>query len=301
MKPVEATPQAAIMPAPSRKRSAVLDFCRQQPLGAISFVVILTMMIAGIFSNLVAPYDPVAVDFGAILQAPSWDHWLGTDAFGRDILSRIIYSARTALLIGFLSSFIGATLGAVIGATSAYFGGRVDDVIQRLMDILLAFPIIVLALVVVAVLGKFAAFGIDLNLVVAIAIPIVPKVARVVRAAALSVRAMPYIDAARAAGYSHTRIILRHMAPNLAAPYIIMLTAYIAQAILLEASLSFLGLGVTEPTPAWGLMLSGMANDLFDKAPWMIIFPGVAISLAVFAFNLFGDALRDWLDPKFKT
>lgn len=298
---MEAMPQAVAIEAPPRKRSAVLDFCRQQPLGAVSLVVIVLMMVAGIFSNIVAPHDPVAVDFGAILQAPSWEHWLGTDAFGRDIFSRIVYGARTALLIGFLSSFIGSTLGAVIGATSAYFGGRVDDVVQRLMDIMLAFPIIVLALVVVAVLGKFAVFGIDLNLVVAIAIPIVPKVARVVRAAALSVRAMPYVDAARAAGYSHRRIILRHMAPNLAAPYIIMLTAYIAQAILLEASLSFLGLGVTEPTPAWGLMLSGMANDLFDKAPWMIIFPGLAISLAVFAFNLFGDALRDWLDPKFKT
>ena len=287
--------------APQRKRSALFTFCLQQPLGAISFVVIAVMMVAGVFSNLVAPYDPVAVDFAAILQPPSWEHWLGTDAFGRDILSRIIYGARTALFIGFLSSFLGSTLGAALGAASAYFGGRIDDVIQRFIDILLAFPIIVLALVVVAVLGKAVVFGIDVNLVVAIAIPIVPKVARVVRSAALSVRAMPYIDAARAAGYSHSRIILRHMAPNLAAPYIIMLTAYIAQAILLEASLSFLGLGVTEPTPAWGLMLSGMANDLFDKAPWMIIFPGLAISFAVFAFNLFGDALRDWLDPKFKS
>ena len=169
------------------------------------------------------------------------------------------------------------------------------------MDILLSFPIIVLALVVVAVLGKAPILGIDINLIVAIAIPIVPRVARVVRAAALSVRSMPYIDAARAAGYSHSRIIMRHMAPNLVAPFLIMLTAHIAQAILLEASLSFLGLGVTEPTPAWGLMLSGMANDLFRQAPWMILFPGIAISLAVFAFNLFGDSLRDWLDPKFKA
>lgn len=292
---VEAEPPAL------KRRGLIATFCRRQPLGAISFVVIAVMMLAGIFSNLVAPYDPVAVDFAAILQPPSWDHWLGTDAFGRDILSRIIYGARTALFIGFMSSFVGSTVGAVLGAASAYFGGRIDDAIQRLMDILLAFPIIVLALVVVAVLGKSLVFDIDVNLVVAIAIPIVPKVARVVRSAALSVRAMPYIDAARAAGYSHARIILRHMAPNLVAPYIIMLTAYIAQAILLEASLSFLGLGVTEPTPAWGLMLSGMANDLFDKAPWMIIFPGLAISLAVFAFNLFGDSLRDWLDPKFKA
>ncbi len=158
-----------------------------------------------------------------------------------------------------------------------------------------------LALAVVAVLGKFPVLGLDLNLIIAIAIPIVPKVARVVRSAALGVRAMPYVDAARAAGYSHRRIIFRHIIPNVTAPYLIMLTAFIAQAILLEASLSFLGLGVTEPTPAWGLMLSGSSEQFYREAPWMIIFPGIAISLAVFAFNLFGDALRDYLDPRFKV
>jgi peptide/nickel transport system permease protein len=169
------------------------------------------------------------------------------------------------------------------------------------MDVLLAFPIIVLALVVVASLKAALVFGIDVNLIVAIAIPIIPRVCRVVRAAALTVRVMPYIDAARAAGYSDRRIIFRHMAPNVVAPFLIMFTAFIAQAILLEASLSFLGLGVTEPTPAWGLMLSGNAADFYREAPWMILFPGAAISLAVFAFNLFGDALRDYLDPRFKT
>jgi peptide/nickel transport system permease protein len=284
-------------PAPN----AFLDFCRQQPLGAASFVMIFAMMFAGIFSEWVAPYNPLDIDFAAILQPPSWEHWFGTDAYGRDILSRIIYGARTALVIGFTSSFVGSTLGAVLGVASAYFGGRIDDWIQRVMDVLLAFPIIVLALVVVAALKAAIVFGIDVNLIVAIAIPILPRVERVVRAAALSVRVMPYVDAARAAGYSHRRIIFRHMAPNVVAPYLIMFTAFIAQAILAEASLSFLGLGVTEPTPAWGLMLSGNAADFFREAPWMIIFPGVAISLAVFAFNLFGDALRDWLDPRFKV
>ena len=168
------------------------------------------------------------------------------------------------------------------------------------MDVLLSFPIIVLALTVVAVLGKNIIFGIDINLIIAIGVPMVPKVARVVRSSALAIRELPYIDAARAAGFSHTRIIFRHIVPNVVAPYLIMLTAFVAQAILLEASLSFLGLGVTEPTPAWGLMLSGAAIDFYQQAPWMIIFPGVAISLAVFAFNLFGDSLRDWLDPKIK-
>jgi peptide/nickel transport system permease protein len=288
-------------PVTPRRRSAILEFCRQQPLGAASFVIIFVMMFAGIFAEYVSPYNPLDIDFASILAAPSWDHWGGTDAFGRDIFSRIIYGSRTALVIGFTSSFIGSTLGAILGIASAYFGGKIDDWIQRFVDILLAFPIIVLALVVVAALRKFVIAGIDVNLIYAIAIPIVPRVARVVRAAALSIRVMPYVDAARAAGYSNSRIIFRHMAPNVVAPYLIMFTAFIAQAILLEASLSFLGIGVTEPTPAWGLMLSGNAADFYREAPWMILFPGAAISLAVFAFNLFGDSLRDYLDPRFKT
>ncbi|MBL8670497.1 MAG: ABC transporter permease [Alphaproteobacteria bacterium] len=298
--PAPASPGPAEAIAARSRTAALRRFCRQQPLGAVSLVVILAMMVAGLLSEVVAPYDPLAIDFAGILSPPSWQHWAGTDAFGRDVFSRLIHGSRTALVIGFASSFLGSTIGAVLGAASAYFGGRIDDLIQRLVDILLAFPLIVLALVVVAVLGKGLVLGIDVNLICAIAIPIVPRVARVVRAAALSVRVMPYIDAARAAGYSHVRIVFRHMAPNLVAPYLIMLTAHIAQAILLEASLSFLGLGVAEPTPAWGLMLSGNASDFFREAPWLILFPGLAISLAVFAFNLFGDSLRDWLDPRFK-
>ena len=285
----------------TRQPSMFGDFCRQQPLGAVSFVVIFAMMFAGIFSPLVAPYDPLEIDFASLLGAPSWEHWCGTDAFGRDICSRLIYGSRTALVIGFTSSFAGSSIGAILGIASAHFGGKIDDWIQRFVDILLAFPLIVLALVVVAAFRKFTIGGVDVNLIVAIAIPIIPRVARVVRAAALSIRTMPYVDAARAAGYSNSRIIFRHMAPNVVAPYLIMFTAFIAQAILLEASLSFLGLGVTEPTAAWGLMLSGNAADFYRQAPWMILFPGIAISLAVFAFNLFGDSLRDYLDPRFKV
>ena len=295
-----AAPTASAVALP-RPRSAIVDFCRRQPLGTASFIVILVMMVAGIFAELVAPHNPLDIDFAGILAAPSLEHWCGTDAYGRDILSRIIYGSRTALVIGFSASFVGSTIGAILGVASAYFAGRIDDWIQRFVDILLAFPIIVLALVVVAALRRFVIGGVDVNLILAIAIPIVPRVARVVRAAALSVRVMPYVDAARAAGYSDSRIIFRHMAPNVVAPYLIMFTAFIAQAILAEASLSFLGLGVTEPTPAWGLMLSGNAADFYREAPWMIIFPGVAISLAVFAFNLFGDSLRDFLDPRFKV
>jgi peptide/nickel transport system permease protein len=281
-------------------RHPVLQFAAMQPTGMAGFAVIVVLFIAGFFAELVAPYDPLTIDFGAMLAPPSWEHWMGTDSFGRDVFSRIIYGARTAMAIGLLSSLLGSGLGAVIGVTSAYFGGRIDMAIQRFMDILLSFPIIVLALAVVAVLGKFPVGGLDLNLIIAIAIPMIPKVARVVRSSALAIRELPYIDAARAAGYGHARIIFRHIAPNVAAPFLIMFTAFIAQAILLEASLSFLGLGVTEPTAAWGLMLSGTSQEFYSQAPWMILFPGLAISLAVFAFNLFGDSLRDYLDPRFK-
>jgi len=278
----------------------VLTFARQQPLGLAGLVVIVLMVLAALFAKWVAPHDPLEVDYVGLLAAPSAEHWLGTDNFGRDVFSRIVYGARTALSIGFFASILGSTLGAIVGVASAYFGGRIDMVVQRLMDVVLSFPIIVLALAVVAILGKNIVFGVDWNLVLAIGLPMVPKVARVVRASALAVREMPYIDAARTAGFSHTRIIFRHIVPNVTAPYLIMLTAFVGQAILLEASLSFLGLGATEPTPAWGLMLSGSAIDFYQQAPWMIVFPGVAISLAVFAFNLFGDSLRDWLDPKLR-
>ena len=282
------------------RRHPVAQFMMHQPLGAAGLVVIIAMGICAAFAQWVAPYDPLTVDYAAQLARPSAAHWLGTDSFGRDVASRIIYGARTALAIGFIASFLGCTAGAVIGVASAYFGGRTDLIIQGVMDVLLSFPIIVLAITVVAVLGNYVVLGIDVNLIIAIAVPMLPRVERVVRASALAIREMPYIDAARAAGYSHTRIIFRHIMPNVVAPYLILLTAFVAQAILAEASLSFLGLGVTEPTPSWGLMLSGAAADFYQQAPWMIVFPGIAISLGVFAFNLFGDSLRDWLDPKIK-
>jgi peptide/nickel transport system permease protein len=279
---------------------AWLNVFRGFPSIAVGLVIVGLYAAMALLAPWLAPMDPIAVHSDAVLSPPSARFLLGTDGNGMDLFSRIIYGARTALTIGFLSSFIGCTLGGLLGIASAYFGGRADLIIQRFVDVMLSFPIIVLALVVVAVLGKTEVMGIDLNLVFAIAIPIIPRSSRVVRSAALSVRAMPYIDAARAGGYSAWHIITRHMAPNVLAPYLILLTAYIAQAILLEASLSFLGLGVSEPKPAWGLMLAGDSSNFYQEAPWMIIFPGLAISLAVFAFNLFGDSLRDWLDPKFR-
>jgi peptide/nickel transport system permease protein len=288
--------------APALKRpSALWTFATTQPLGLIGFVIILAFVVMALGAERLAPYDPEAVDFAAMLSPPNRDHWLGTDQYGRDVLSRIIYGSRTALAVGILSAFFGCTIGALLGATSGYFGGVVDLVLQRLVDVMLAFPIIVLAMVVVAVLGKWPVFGIDMNLIIAIALPFIPKMARVARSSTLSIAQMPFIDAARACGFSHTRIVLRHVVPNIMAPYLIMVTAFIAQAILLEASLSFLGLGVTEPTAAWGLMLSGNSADFYKTAPWMILAPGLAITFAVFAFNLFGDSLRDWLDPKLRN
>ncbi|HET8576208.1 MAG TPA: ABC transporter permease [Methylomirabilota bacterium] len=276
--------------------AAVMDFTRRRPLGAIGAIVVVLMLVVAVTAGLIAPYDPVVVDFGAMLAAPTAKHWLGTDAFGRDVLSRLLYGSRTALFVGFGAALLGATAGAVLGVGSAYFGGRIDLYLQRLMDIFLAFPLIILALAIVAILGNSLP-----NVIMAIMIPMIPRCALVIRSSALAIREMPYVDAVRAAGFGHTRIILRHMLPNVMAPYLIMLTAFLGQAILLEASLSFLGLGVQEPTASWGLMLRGAAVDFAETAPWMAIFPGLAISLAVFAFNLFGDSLRDALDPKLRT
>ena len=270
-------------------------FTRQRPLGAVGAAIMGIMIAAAVLAGFVAPYDPLATDYATMLQAPSSFHWFGTDSFGRDVLTRIIYGSRTALWIGFASSFLGATLGALIGVTSAYFGGKIDLVLQRFMDLLLSFPLIILALVVVSLLGS----GMT-NVIFAITVPMVPRCALVLRSSALTLREMPFVEAARALGFGPTRIILRHMLPNVMAPYLIMLTAFLGQAILLEASLSFLGLGVAEPQAAWGLMLRGAAVEFAERAPWMAIYPGLAISLSVFAFNLLGDSLRDALDPKLR-
>ena len=293
---IEVTSDVAAAARRSAFTSVVLGFARRRPLGAIGAAIVLLMLLVAVIAPWIAPYDPVAVDFGAMLSPPGAKHWLGTDSFGRDVLSRLIYGSRTALFVGFGSALFGATAGAVLGVGSAYFGGKIDLYLQRLMDIFLSFPLIILALAIVAILGNTLP-----NLILAITIPMVPRCALVIRSSALAIREMPYVDAARASGFKHGRIIFRHMLPNVMAPYLIMMTAFLGQAILLEASLSFLGLGVQEPTPAWGLMLRGAAVEFAEAAPWMAIFPGIAISLAVFAFNLFGDSLRDALDPKLRT
>ncbi len=276
--------------------AAVWKLARRQPLGAIGLAVVVIMIFMAIFAEAISPFNPEANSFEFMLAPPDSQFWLGTDQFGRDILTRIIFGARTALYVGFTAAFIGAGAGLVLGVGSAYFGGMFDLLFQRVMDVFMAFPLIILALAVVSILGTGTS-----NVIIAITIPFIPQCARVVRSSALAIREIPYVDAARAMGFSHRRIILRHMVPNVMAPFLIMLTSFVGQAILLEASLSYLGLGVQEPTPAWGLMLQGGAEEYAESAPWVAIFPGLAITLAVFAFNLFGDALRDVLDPKLRS
>ena len=275
------------------------EFVTRRPLGAVGLALMLVMIVAAALADRIAPYDPTALSFKDLLAPPSPEHLFGTDNFGRDVFTRVLYGARTALLVGFTASLVGCTLGLVLGIVGAYIGGRVDEIIQRLMDVLLSFPLIVIAIAVVAALGT----GEDKigNVIAAITVPIIPRVSRVVRSSALSVVQMPYIEATRSVGTRAVRIMFRHIAPNVFAPYLIMMTAFLGQAILLEASLSFLGLGVFEPTPSWGLMLRGAGMQFLERAPWLAIAPGVAISMAVFGFNLFGDSLRDALDPRLRT
>jgi peptide/nickel transport system permease protein len=273
----------------------VLDFARKQTLGAFGAVVIVVMLAMALFAGVIAPHDPYDTSFLDQLKPPSATHWLGTDAFGRDVFSRLVYGSRTALKIGFGAAVTGASIGALLGVISAYFGGRVDLFLERLMDVLISFPLLILALAVVTALGNN-----DTNVIIAITIPIIPRVARVIRSSALSIRRTPYVEAARCLGATDIRIVVRHMLPNVMAPYLILVTAFLGQAMLSEAALSFLGLGVAEPTPAWGLMLRGASVQFVERAPWLAIAPGLALSLAVFAFNLLGDSLRDALDPRLR-
>ena len=277
-------------------------FVRNQPLGTAGAVVVILYILMAIFAPYVTGIDPTENFYQYQFVAPGAQFLMGTDEWGRDILTRVIYGSRTALFVGFTCAIVGSTVGLVLGVGSAYYGGIIDLLFQRVMDVFMAFPLIIMALAIVSMSRS-------LNMppessvyfvIIAITIPFIPRCARVVRASALTIREIPYIDAARANGFSDTRIILRHMVPNVMAPYLIMITAFVGQAILLEASLSFLGLGVQDPVPAWGLMLRN-AQEFIRTEPWIAIWPGVAISLGVFGFNLFGDAVRDALDPKLRT
>jgi peptide/nickel transport system permease protein len=269
---------------------------RRHPLGAAGGLIILAFVLMAVFADWITVYDPVATNAQASLARPGAAHWLGTDFMGRDMWSRIVYGARISLAVGIGSTVLGCLIGVIVGLLSGYFGGWLDLIVQRLIDIMQALPLLVMALVMAASLGPSLT-----NTIIAISIPLVPHVARVIRSNTLMLRELPYVEAARATGMNEVSIAVRHVLPNTLAPLIVLGTAQLGSAILTEAALSFLGLGIPEPHPSWGRMLSESAAEYVRTAPWLVIFPGVAISLAVFGTNLLGDALRDVLDPRERT
>jgi peptide/nickel transport system permease protein len=270
-------------------------FATRHPLGAVGAVIMAVFVLAAIFADWIVAFDPLSTNASISLAPPSAQHWLGADFMGRDMFSRIVYGARISLAVGIGSTALGGVLGVGLGLASGYIGGWVDLVSQRVVDILQALPLLVLALVMAAALGPSLQ-----NTIIAIAIPLIPYAARVVRSNTLALREQPFVEAAKAVGMSELRIALRHILPNTLAPLIVLATAQLGSAILTEASLSFLGLGVPEPYPSWGRMLSESAAEYVRTAPWLVVFPGIAISLVVFGTNLLGDALRDLLDPRLR-
>jgi peptide/nickel transport system permease protein len=287
---LEAEPSVVI----SRWRALWLT-ARRKPLGLASAGVIVVLVLMAIFADVLAPYDPLAAQPEVRLASPSRAHPFGTDDIGRDVLSRIIHGSRISLWVGLLAVGIGTLAGMAIGLLSGYCEGRVDMVLQRLMDAIMAIPGLVLALAIVSVLRPNTT-----NAMLAIAMVIIPGNSRIVRGAVLSAKQNRYVEAAQAIGCQHPRIIKNHILPNVTAPILIIASIWFGNAILIEASLSFLGLGTQPPDPSWGLMLSSTGRAFMEQAPWLAIFPGLAISLAVMGFNLFGDTLRDAWDPKLR-
>ena len=275
--------------------SSAAYFLRRYPLGAVGTVIVLAIVLMALFANWITAFDPTATNAHASLARPGGEHPLGADFMGRDMWSRIVFGARVSLMVSCGAMGLGCLFGVSIGLISGYFGGWLALVAQRFMDMLQALPLLVMALVMSAALGPSLA-----NTIIAISIPLIPTVARVIRSNTLMLRELPYVEAARATGMNEVSIALRHVLPNTLAPLIVLATAQLGSAILVEAALSFLGLGVPEPHPSWGRMLSESAAEYVRTAPWLVIFPGLAISLAVFGTNLLGDALRDMLDPRLR-
>ena len=271
---------------------SVVRRLRRNQLAVVGAGIVLLLVVTAIFAPWIAPYDPADQNFDALLEPPSRRHWFGTDDLGRDIFSRVVYGTRYALLIGVAVVMIEAAIGAFLGFVSGYFGGRVDAYISRLIDIVLAIPTLVLALAIAGALG-----GGIYNMILAIGISGWTEFARLMRGEVLSIRNSTYIEAARASGLSDWRIILRHVAPNTVAPFIVYTTLYIPAAILWAASLSFLGLGAQPPTPEWGALIAD-GRAYLSFAWWIAVMPGIAIMVTVMGFNFLGDGLRDALDPK---
>lgn len=266
---------------------------RRSPLGVVAFFVLVLLFSAALLAPLLAPYDPLELHRIDRLQGPSGRYWLGTDSFGRDQFSRIVHGSRVSLWVGVAPIAISTVIGGISGLVSGFFGGWVDTCIQRVMDALMAFPALLLVLVIVSLMGAS-----ERNIILVLALVTTPSISRVARGATMVVAAQAYVDSARAVGASDARIAFFHIVPNIVAPILVVAASLIGTAILAEASLSFLGLGVQPPEPTWGNLLAGQNRDLFEVAPWLAIFPGLAITVTVLAFNLLGDALRDVLDPR---
>ena len=283
---------------------AIYRFVMRKPLGAVAGMVLILLLLTAVFAPQVAPHDPLQAFYRHSLKPPSLTarpgmerpFLFGTDQIGRDVFSRIIFGARVSLTVGFGAVSLGVTVGTVWGLISGYFGGKVDLIIQRFMDAIQTVPALLVAMVLVAMLG-----GSVFNVILAIGFIQQARANRVVRGSVLSVKQNAFVEAATAMGASHRRIMLRHVLPNILAPLVIIISVDLGAAILIEASLSFLGVGIAPPTPTWGGMLSAEGRAFLERAPWMGIFPGVAISLVVLAFNLLGDSLRDILDPRLRT
>ena len=288
--------QPTVVPPHRRTwRSKLWLFARKKPLGAIGGLTLIMLVVVAIFASQIATLGPLAEDYPNRLRSPDATFLFGTDPFGRDMFSRIVHGARISLYVGILSVAIGTTAGVTIGITTAYFGGKLDILVQRLMDALMGFPGLVLVLALVVALG--ASLN---NIVLAIAINFTPRMGRLARSAALSIKEEDYILAANAVGLTPMRIMIRHVLPNSFAPILVVATGFLGTAIIIEASLSFLGLGVPPPHASWGRMLQFAARRYMEAAPWLVMFPGLALTVTVFGFNLFGDALRDVLDPRLR-
>ena len=274
----------------------IVDFSRHKPLGAIGGAMFLVLIVVAVFSPLIAPYDERATHGDFLFVPPGTTQWLlGTDDLGRDVFSRVVAGARISLYVGIGSVLIGMTIGFVVGIASTYAGGKVDMTVQRFVDALLALPGLIIALAIMAVLGPSLN-----NVIIAIVIGMLAPVIRTVRSQVLTLKELDYVLAARAVGAGSVRIIMRHMIPNVAAIWIVTVTFYMAIAIIAEASLSFLGFGAGPDVPSWGGMLSGASSQYVKLAPWLAVFPGIAIAVVVFSWNVLGDALRDVLDPRLK-
>ena len=287
-----------------QKGNAVLQtiarFAKRQPLGALGAIVLVITGIIAIFAPVLAPHDPQTINLqdryespGAVIDGERY--LLGTDQVGRDVVSRLLYGARISLQVAFASVGIGVTLGAILGIITAYVGGPFDLFIQRLVDAMMAFPALILALGIMAFLGASLT-----NVIITLIVLFLPGSCRIVRSEALSLKESGFVDSARAVGASGSRIVFRHLLPNCMAPYIVFATANLGFAIVLEAALSFLGVGTPPEVPSWGAMLSVAGQKYIEVSPWLLVFPSLAISIVVFGLNLFGDALRDTLDPRLR-